>query len=116
MFRFTILPVLLFLAAPVSAAELVAPATLNSAFFDSRPIATTDARGRISQMVFTPDGTVKRKTASGRESEGVWRLSDEGFCMQVGKAKRESCYIVLKRTDGTFSAMKQSGLPFTWER
>jgi hypothetical protein len=35
--------------------------------------------------------------------------------MQVGKAKSESCYIVLKRDDGTISALR-SGQPFRWEK
>lgn len=100
----------------VVAAESVPPATLSAAFFDSTPIATTDARGRTSHLIFAPDGSLKRINAAGRESEGVWRLSDEGFCMQVGTAKRESCYIVLKREDGKFSALKQSGKPFVWEK
>jgi hypothetical protein len=36
--------------------------------------------------------------------------------MQMGQAKRESCYVVLKRDDGKFSAMKRAGRPFTWEK
>lgn len=100
----------------VLAAELVQPATLGAAFFDSKPITTTDARGRTSQLVFTPGGALTRTTSTGKASEGVWRLSEDGFCMQVGKAKRESCYVVLKRDDGKFSAMKRSGEPFTWEK
>jgi hypothetical protein len=98
------------------AVELVAPTTLTTTFFDSKPITTTDAKGRSSTLTFAPSGTLIRTTATGKASEGVWRLSEDGFCMQVGKAKRESCYLVLKREDGKFSAMKRSGQPFTWER
>ena len=98
------------------AVELVPPTALTASFFDSKPITTTDAKGRTSQISFTPGGTLTRTTATGRASEGTWRLSEDGFCMQVGKAKRESCYVVLKRPDGKFSAMKRSGEPFTWEK
>ena len=101
---------------PLGAAELVAPATLGASFFDSKPITTTDARGRASRLVFAPEGTLTRTSASGRASEGKWRLSEDGFCMQVGKAKTESCYIVLKRDDGTISALRRSGQPFTWQK
>lgn len=100
----------------VFAAELVAPAALSTSFFDAKPITTTDAKGRTSQLIFTPGGALTRTASTGKASEGTWRLSEDGFCMQVGKAKRESCYIVLKRDDGKFSAMKRAGQPFVWEK
>ena len=100
----------------VLSAELVPPAALGANFFDAGPITTTDARGRSAQMIFTPGGTLTHTTSTGKASEGKWRLSDDGFCMQMGKAKRESCYVVLKRDDGKFSAMKRAGQPFTWEK
>lgn len=100
----------------VFAAELVPPTALSASFFDAKPITTTDAKGRTSQLTFTPGGTLTRTTSAGKASEGTWRLSEDGFCMQVGKAKRESCYVVLKRDDGKFSAMKRAGQPFTWEK
>ena len=98
------------------AAELVPPAALSSGFFDAKPITTTDAKGRASQLIFTPGGMLTRTTSTGKASEGTWRLSEDGFCMQIGKAKRESCYVVLKRDDGKFSAMKRAGQPFIWEK
>jgi hypothetical protein len=104
------------LAIAANAAELVAPALLDTTFFDAKPITTTDAKGRVSQIVFTPGGTLNRTSSSGKASEGKWRLSDDGFCMQVGEAKRESCYVVVKRDDGQFAAMKRSGEPFIWTK
>ena len=102
-------------AVPAFAVDIVQPADLGRAFFDARPITTTDTKGRSSTLVFAPGGTLTRTTATGKESAGTWRLSDDGFCMQVGKAKRESCYVVLKRDDGTVSALRASQ-PFRWER
>ena len=107
---------LLPLAGAALAVELVAPTALTTTFFDSKPITTTDAKGRASQLTFTPNGTLTRTTAAGKASEGTWRLSEDGFCMQLAPAKRESCYVVLKRDDGKFSALKRAGEPFTWER
>jgi hypothetical protein len=104
------------LAGTAFAAELVAPTALTTTFFDSKPITTTDAKGRASQLTFTPNGTLTRTAADGKSSEGTWRLSEDGFCMQLAPAKRESCYVVLKRDDGKFSALRQSGQPFTWEK
>ena len=104
------------IASTAFAVELVPPTSLGGAFFDAKPITTTDAKGRVSQLTFAPGGTLVRTNATGKASEGTWRLSDEGFCMQIAQAKRESCYVVLKRDDGKFSALRQSGQPFTWER
>ena len=103
------------LAGAVIAAELVPPTLLDTNFFDAKPITTTDAKGRVSRIVFTPGGTLTRTSSSGKESQGTWRLSDDGFCMQAGTAKRESCYVVVKRDDGKFAAMKR-GQPFIWEK
>lgn len=103
------------LAGAVLAAELVPPTLLDANFFDAKPITTTDAKGRVSKIVFTPGGTLTRTSSSGQESQGTWRLSDDGFCMQAGTAKRESCYVVVKRDDGKFAAMK-AGQPFIWEK
>lgn len=101
-------------AGPALAVELVQPKDLGRDLFDAKPIKSTDARGRISEMTFAPDGKLSRKTASGRVSEGTWRLSEEGFCMKLATAKRESCYLVLRGEGGKLTAMKQSGQPFTW--
>jgi len=98
------------------AVELVPPDVLTATFFDSKPVTTTDARGRASRLVFSPAGTLTRTNSAGRASEGVWRLSEDGFCMQVGGAKRESCYIVLKKEDGSYSALKRPSRGFTWSR
>jgi hypothetical protein len=104
------------LAGVAIAAELVPPTLLDTNFFDAKPITTTDARGRVSKIVFTPGGTLTRTSATGQESQGTWRLSEDGFCMQAASAKRESCYVVVKRDDGKFAAMKRSGQPFIWEK
>ncbi len=107
---------LLALVGPAIALELIPPSDLNQSFFDARPITSTDAKGRDAKLVFAPGGAVTFTNASGKASEGTWRLSDEGFCMTVGSAKRESCYIVVKQSDGKLSALKRSGQPFTWSR
>ncbi len=108
-------PQFLAVAAPAFAVELVQPADLGRSLFDAKPITTTDSKGRSSQLTFAPGGTLTRDRG-GKSSEGKWRLSDDGFCMQLGQAKRESCYIVLKQEDGRFSALKRAGEPFTWTR
>ena len=116
MLRPVLVAVLVPLSGLASAMELVTPAALSTSLFDATPITTTDAKGRSSVLTFSPAGTVTRTTATGGASEGTWRLSADGFCMQVAGAKRESCYVVLKRDDGKFAAMKRAGEPFIWEK
>jgi hypothetical protein len=116
MFRMLTITAALTFSGSALAVELVPPTTLGTSFFNSMPITTTDAKGRTSQISFTPGGTLTRTTATGRTSEGTWRLSEDGFCMQVGNAKRESCYVVLKRDDGKIATIRRSGEPFIWEK
>ncbi|MDX6805033.1 hypothetical protein [Terrihabitans rhizophilus] len=104
------------LSMPALAVELVPPQDLGRTMFDGKPITSADAKGRTSEMAFAEGGKLTRKTSAGRVTEGVWRLSDDGFCMKLGEAKRESCYLVLKQNDGKLMAVKQSGQPFTWTR
>jgi YD repeat-containing protein len=101
---------------PALSVELVPPQDLGRTVFDGKPITSSDARGRTSEMAFAEGGKLTRKTSAGRVTEGVWRLSDDGFCMKLGDAKRESCYLVLKGNDGKLMAVKHSGQPFTWTR
>ncbi len=107
---------LLSLSSASLAVELVPPGTLTTTFFDSQPVTTTDAKGKTSRLVFAGEGTLTRTSASGRTSEGVWRLSEDGFCMQVATAKTESCYIVFKKDDGSYSALKRPKQSFIWSR
>ncbi|MGQ4274468.1 hypothetical protein [Terrihabitans sp. B22-R8] len=106
--------VLVACAAPAFAAELVQPSDLERTLFDSTPITSTDHRGRTSELMFAPGGKLTRKTAAGQASEGNWRLSETGFCMKLGDAKRESCYLVLRGGKGVMKAVKISAQPFTW--
>jgi hypothetical protein len=104
------------LSVPALAVELVQPADLGRDLFDAAPITSTDARGQASEMVFAKDGTVTRKTAAGRISTGTWTLSDTGFCMKLGRATNDSCYLVLRGEAGALTAVKQTGASFAWTR
>ena len=112
--RYLLAAALTAFVAPAFASELVKPSDLERDMFDAKPIKSTDARGRVSEMTFAQGGKLTRKTASGRVSEGTWRLSDDGFCMKLANARREGCYLVLRGEDGKLTAWKQSGQPFTW--
>ena len=98
------------------AAELVAPQTLKASYFDGKAITSTDGHGRKSIFTFSADGKVTRKTTRGLASEGTWTLSADGFCMKLGKAKRDSCYIAVKGSDGGIRVMPTGKNSFAWTR
>ena len=102
--------------AAASAAELVVPQELKSAWLDGRTIATVGPRGGKSSFSFAPDGTLTRTGGrAGSAGAGTWRLDDEGFCMTLGSAGRESCYVAIRGEDGALKIMRRSAA-FTWTR
>jgi hypothetical protein len=109
--------VLALMLVPVTAgaAELIPPGDLKSTFFDGKPIHSTTAKGRVGgEVVVTADGKVTRTGRRGPVT-GTWRMSDDGFCMTLGQAKRESCYIAVR--DGTAVTVIRAGAgSFTWTR
>lgn len=111
----TIVLALLLVPVTAGAAELVTPQDFKSGYFDGKPVTSTDARGHKSTFVFTVDGKVTRKTERGRTTDGTWTLSDTGFCMKIGNAKRESCYIAVKDTGG-IKVLHISRGAFEWTR
>lgn len=118
MSRLAVLAVLpLVLAVPVAAAELIQPGELQKSYFDGKPFQTKGARGPGATFTFSADGKVSRKSGGtrGTVTEGTWKLSDTGFCMKIGKAKNESCYIAIR--DGAAVRVTRVGATaFTWTR
>lgn len=109
--------VLLLAAGPVAAAELVPPKDLQASWFDGKAISTTGPRGGKATMTFTADGKVTRTGGrAGGARQGTWRLDEDGFCMRLGEAKRDACYLALKNPDGSLRVVRRSGGAFTWSR
>lgn len=103
-------------AGAAAAAEIVAPAELKAAWLDGRAVKTEGPRGGKSEFVFRPDGTLTRTGArAGSAGEGSWRMDDEGFCMTLRTAKRESCYVAIRAEGGAIRVMRRSGA-FVWTR
>lgn len=99
------------------AAELLAPKALQTGWFDGRTISTIGPRGGKSDFIFSAEGKVARTGGrAGAATEGTWRLDDEGFCMKLGEAKRESCYLAIKADGGALKVVRRSGGAFTWSR
>ena len=101
-----------------SAAEVLAPKAIEAGWFDGRTISTTGPRGGRSDFVFSAGGTLTRTggRAGAAPTQGTWRLDDDGFCMTLGRARRESCYLALANPDGTLRVVRRSGGAFVWSR
>lgn len=99
----------------VMAGELVTPRDLAEGFFDGRTIRSTDGRGRTAELAFARSGEVVLRPQSGEPRAGSWRLSDEGFCMNLGGRDRWSCYVVLRNADGGLRALATED-GFAWTR
>lgn len=117
MLRLAVVVCVAGLAVAAEAAELIAPKALQSGWFDGRTISTTGPRGGTSAFTFSADGKVVR--VGGRSTaptQGTWRLDDDGFCMTLGEAKRESCYLAIKTDEGGLKVVRRSGGAFVWTR
>ena len=113
-----VLPVLLCVAlsaGAAAAAEIVGPKELKAARLDGRSVTTVGPRGGKSEITFRNDGTLVRTGGRSAAGEGSWRLDDEGFCMKLGEAKRESCYLAIRGEGGAIRVMRRSGA-FVWTR
>lgn len=104
------------LTVAASAAELVPPQVLKRDWLDGRTVSTVGPRGGKSDFSFKSDGTLTRTgSRAGSGGEGRWRLDAEGFCMTLGEAKQESCYVALAGEDGSIRVLRRTGA-FTWRR
>ncbi|MFC3692730.1 hypothetical protein [Chenggangzhangella methanolivorans] len=98
------------------AMELVSPQSLKRDWLDGRAVTTVGPRGGKSELTFRNDGTLVRTGGrAGAAGEGSWRLDDEGFCMTLGQAKRESCYVAIRGEGGAIRVMRRTGA-FVWTR
>lgn len=104
-------------ASPAYSAELLTPKALQADWFDGRTISTTGPRGGVSTFIFSADGKLKRTGGrTGSATDGSWRLDDDGFCMTLGSARREGCYLAIKADSGALKVVRRSGGAFTWSR
>lgn len=116
-FRFLALVLFGLLSAGAAwAAEIVPPQDLKRDWLDGRAVSTTGPRGGKSTFAFKSDGTLTRVGGrAGGAGEGRWRLDDQGFCMTLGDAKRESCYLAIRAENGAIKVMRRAAA-FTWTR
>jgi hypothetical protein len=98
------------------AATKLAPADIQSTFFDGKPFTATTPSNLKFKMTFTADGKMKRQPiGTGSRGEGTWKLSKDGFCT-MWKGGRDSCFTVVSAGDNKWSVLKGSTIMATWSK
>ncbi len=102
---------------PAAAATKLAPAEIQSTFFNGQAFTATTTSGVKFTMTFTPDGKAKRvpATKGGARGNGDWKLDDNGYCT-TWKGSRPSCFTVVAGDRNQWSVMKGSSIIATWSK
>jgi hypothetical protein len=103
-------------AAKPPASVKLAPADIQSTFFDGKPFTATTPSSLKFKMTFTADGKMKRQPiGTGNRGEGTWKLSEKGFCTSW-KGGKDSCFTVAAAGDNKWSVLKGSTIMATWSK
>jgi hypothetical protein len=103
-------------AAKPAATTKLAPADIQSTFFDGKPFTATTPSSVKFKMTFTADGKMKRQPiGTGNRGEGTWKLSEKGFCTSW-KGGKDSCFTVAAAGDNKWSVLKGSTIMATWSK
>jgi hypothetical protein len=105
-------------AAPPAAppAAKLAPADIQSTFFNGQPFTATSPSSIRFKMTFTPDGKIKRvPIGKGNRGEGTWKLSKDGFCT-AWKEGKDSCFTLVSVGDKKWTVLKGSTIMATWSK
>ena len=99
-----------------AAAGKLAPAEIQSTFFNGQPfIAATPSNIRF-KMTFNADGKMIRvPIGTGSRSQGTWKLSKEGFCT-TWKGAKETCFTVAGAGENKWSVLRGSTIMATWSK
>jgi hypothetical protein len=94
----------------------LAPADIQSTFFNGEPFTAATPSSVRFKMTFTADGKMKRvPIGTGSRGEGTWKLSKDGFCT-TWKAAQANCFTVVSAGDKKWSVMKGSSILATWTK
>jgi hypothetical protein len=104
-------------AAPAKpAATKLAPADIQSNFFNGQTFTATTPSNLRFKMTFSADGKMKRQpVGTGSRGEGTWKLSKDGFCT-AWKGGKEGCFTVVAAGDNKWSVLKGSTIMATWSK
>ncbi len=103
-------------AAKPTGTPKLAPADIQTTFFDGKPFTATTPSNLKFKMTFTADGKIKRQPiGTGNRGEGTWKLSEKGFCTSW-KGGKDSCFTVAAAGDNKWSVLKGSTIMATWSK
>jgi len=102
------------LAAP---AGLVAPADIQTTFFDGKPFTSSTPQNIKYTMMFSADGKMSREPQgkTGVKGEGTWKLSKDGFCT-TWKNSPANCFTLVSAGDNKWSVLKGNSIIGTWSK
>lgn len=102
---------------PTANAAKLAPAEIQTAFFNGQPFTAATNSGVKFKMTFTADGKMTREPAArtGAKGEGTWKLDKEGFCT-TWKGQQPNCYTLVASGANKWSVMKKSSTMATWTK
>ena len=109
--------VLLLTAQGVAAADKMAPADIQSTFFNGQPFTASTTSNLKFKMTFTADGKMKRQPmGTGPKGEGTWKLSKDGFCTTWNGSTLSNCFTVVSAGENKWSVMKGSSVAAIWTK
>src|SRR5204862_3040003 len=78
------------------AAERMAPADIQTTFFNGKPFTASTASGTQFKMIFSSDGKMTREPRgkAGKKNTGTWKLDDSGFCTTWQHGEK-NCYTIV---------------------
>jgi hypothetical protein len=104
-------------SAVAAPAGKLAPADIQTTFFDGKPFTSSTPQNIKYTMVFTADGKMTRDPVgkSGVKGEGTWKLSKDGFCT-TWKNSASNCFSLVTNGDNKWSVLKGTGVIGTWSK
>jgi len=104
--------------AGAAVAAPLAPADVQSTFFNGQPFTSSTPQNIKFTMVFTADGKMTRKPLgkAGAKGEGTWKLSNDGFCTTWNNATTSNCFTLVASGDNKWSVMKGASSVGTWSK
>jgi hypothetical protein len=94
----------------------LAPADIQSTFFNGQPFTASSPSNLRFKMTFTPDGKIKRvPIGKGNRGEGTWKLSKDGFCT-AWKEGKDSCFTLVSAGGKKWTVLKGSTIMATWSK
>jgi hypothetical protein len=95
----------------------LAPAEIQSTFFNGQPFTSATPQNIKYTMVFSADGKMTREPLgkAGVKGEGTWKLSKDGFCT-TWKNSPANCFNLVPTGENKWSVMKGTVSIGTWTK